>query len=64
MATDRIRTILVLKIMNEHNMILELERSTKRKPESIRENRISFYETDLFLTDWTSWKELVFSHFI
>ena len=48
MATDRIRAILVLKIMNEHNMILELERSTKRKPERIQENRITFYETDLF----------------
>ena len=48
MAIDRIPAILVPKIMNEHNMILELERSTKRKPESIQENHITFYETDLF----------------
>lgn len=48
MAIDRIPAILVPKFMNEHNMILELERSTKRNPESIQEYRITFYETDLF----------------
>lgn len=48
MAIDRIPAILVPKFMNEHNMILELERSTKRNPESIQENRITFNETDLF----------------
>ena len=45
---DKIPANLVPKIMNKHNMILELNRSTKRKPEGLQENCITFKRTDLF----------------